>query len=88
MLLDIVNAVKFTQNYTKLPKFAKVYPIRIRLKSFEIPSKFEIFIFFTKKNPMHREATKACAYPSDLQYKNFPYVFFYCHLLSKNGLGM
>jgi hypothetical protein len=50
MLSTIVNAAKFAQNYPKLPKFAKIYPKTISLRSFEMPPKLEILVFFKNKN--------------------------------------
>jgi hypothetical protein len=50
MMSATVNAAKFAQNYPKLPKFAKIYPKTISLRSFEMPPKLEILVFFKNKN--------------------------------------
>jgi hypothetical protein len=51
MLSAIANVADFVQNCSKLPKFAKIYPKTIRLRSFEIPSKIEILVFLKNKKP-------------------------------------
>jgi hypothetical protein len=49
MISATVNAAKFAQICPKLPKTTKIYLKTFSLRNFEIPPKFEIFIFFQKK---------------------------------------
>jgi hypothetical protein len=50
MLSATANVAKATQNFPKLPKFAKIYPKTISLRNFEMPPKIEILMFLKKKN--------------------------------------
>jgi hypothetical protein len=48
MLLATVNVAKFAQKCPKQSNFAKICPKTIILRNFEMPPKFEIFIFIKK----------------------------------------
>jgi hypothetical protein len=46
MLSATMNAAKSAQICPKVPKSAEICPKTISLKNFEIPPKYEIFLFF------------------------------------------
>ena len=63
--------------HQNLPKTAKICPITISLRNYEIPPKIEILVFFyIKKCFTYRRGTRACIHHLDFQYKNFSYAFF------------
>jgi hypothetical protein len=49
MLSATVNVAEFAQNCPKLPKTAKICPMTISLRNFEMPPKIEILVFFKKE---------------------------------------
>jgi hypothetical protein len=50
MLSATTNASKSAQICPKVPKSARICPKTISLRTFEIPPKFNILIFFRKNN--------------------------------------
>ena len=77
MLLTIVNATKFAQNYLKLPKLSKFAQRQLVQETLELHQKLRFWFFILKKKTsMCTRGTKAWVHHLDFQSKNFPYSFF------------